>query len=696
MSSIHMLFWSAILWVVFCFPLRAQQNAPAFQSKWRQGDAWKVDVETYPRNPLGTKGMVAKGTLLPSSRYSILFQVSGTKDWFGKQAWRLDVIPSEDAPPEVLGKWTLLVDKQDGWPCGITKGEESFPIWFDSIGPIPVLSTAPFGLPLELVPDGKIAKMKAPGSSISLYRNLRKAGQAFVQEVVIVRADRDDVTIKQVAFDDEKWWREYERHYKGQLDLRARLTSDSVAAWKKHESSTNLLAKDASGVKSSVLQDDPRLHAKLSGTFSKPTVPELLASLEQATGVPMTCDMGNDADKPAFMSMSLNKSYAWAVMHRLEKSEIVNGRWEKTESGYRLVRTVTPGTSRVQIILLWVVGGAVVLSCLFAGAWYYRRRVRLRPQNQEGPAPPSSSVPRAGLTLIELLVVLGILALLIALLVPAIQRVRETASRTQCANNLKQIALAVHSYHDVERRIPFNQFGPFGGGPNSHAWSWLSRLLPYVDQGSLYQQGQIPIKTLVGSGVMDKQIAVFLCPSDNALAGPRRDAGNLTGVLVGQSNYKGVSGANWGDDILGNGGIRFQTNWRNPGTNGSFDGHSRGDGIFYRLDYARKLRLVQIQDGTSSTFMIGEDVPAIDQWCSWPYSNNANGTCAIPPNAKKSDGTDFPSWNWQNNESFRSKHPGGVQFAYADGTVHFIRNEIDLTVYRAMATINGSEAVPLP
>ena len=157
----------------------------------------------------------------------------------------------------------------------------------------------------------------------------------------------------------------------------------------------------------------------------------------------------------------------------------------------------------------------------------------------------------------------------------------------------------------------------------------------------------------------------------------------------------GVSGANWGDDLLGIG-ANIKTDWRNPGSNGSFDGHSRGDGIFYRMDFQRPLRLTQISDGTSNTFMIGEDVPALDIYSSWPYSNNATGTCAIPPNVRGPNGQPYPPSNWENGESFRSRHPGGVQFACADGSVRFISDGIALPVYRALATIRGGEAASVP
>jgi len=304
---------------------------------------------------------------------------------------------------------------------------------------------------------------------------------------------------------------------------------------------------------------------------------------------------------------------------------------------------------------------------------------------------------RRAFTLIELLVVLAILGVLIGLLVPALQQVRASANRLACASNLRQLALAVHAYHDAHRRIPYNQFlGPYGGGPDGTAWSWLARLLPYLDQQNLYTQGGLPTKTLRQSGIADQQLAVFLCPADpDSNAGPRTDALNLAGFAAGQTNYKGVSGANWGDDLQGDG-ARVPTDWRNGGSNGSFDGHSNGDGIFYRVDYLRRLRLEHIRDGTAATFLIGEDVPAVSQSCSWPYGNNATGTCAIPPNAKAPDGSAYPAWNWQNNESFRSHHPGGLHFACADASVHFLSDTIALPLYRALATIRGGEPVSLP
>jgi prepilin-type N-terminal cleavage/methylation domain-containing protein/prepilin-type processing-associated H-X9-DG protein len=311
---------------------------------------------------------------------------------------------------------------------------------------------------------------------------------------------------------------------------------------------------------------------------------------------------------------------------------------------------------------------------------------------------------RPAFTLLELLVVVAIIAVLVGLLVPAVQKVREAAARMSCQNNLKQIALAIQVFHDTEGRFPYSQYGtengfPYGAGPDSYAWSWLARLLPYLEETSLYNQAGIPNQRLFVNGMAAQEVRLFLCPSDTALGdGPRFDAGNLVGYPVGNTSYKGVSGANWGDDY-----DEFQqyrgpipTDWRNRGTNGSFDGLNQGDGIAYRRDLAHPLRMTDVWDGTSNTFLSGEDVPALNRWCSWPYANNAYGTCAIPPNVKRPGGGEYDPGDWANTWSFRSRHPGGLNFAYADGSVHFINDSISLIVYRGMATIRGGETAAIP
>src|SRR5438046_1045105 len=130
-------------------------------------------------------------------------------------------------------------------------------------------------------------------------------------------------------------------------------------------------------------------------------------------------------------------------------------------------------------------------------------------------SPPGLRLPRVnssarnghapGFTLIELLVVIAIIAILIALLVPAVQKVREAAARTQCVNNLKQLALAVHSYHDSNKRIPANainiaySWGTDQTYSGNQTWTWIARILPYIDQAPLANTYNIPAGTLGGA-----------------------------------------------------------------------------------------------------------------------------------------------------------------------------------------------------
>jgi prepilin-type N-terminal cleavage/methylation domain-containing protein/prepilin-type processing-associated H-X9-DG protein len=305
--------------------------------------------------------------------------------------------------------------------------------------------------------------------------------------------------------------------------------------------------------------------------------------------------------------------------------------------------------------------------------------------------------PRPGFTLIELLVVIGIIAVLIGLLVPAVQKVREAGNRISCRNNLKQIALAVHNFHNARGCFPRNGSRHVQGSGTcctDTSWSWLARLLPYLEQDNLYRQGGIDTASMKNNPVIAETIPTFFCPSDNALAQSpdttRADAQVWDNAPAGLSNYKGVSGSNWcwGD-------------YPYVGTNGNCDcfyqnGTGKGDGIFFRTDILFKLTMTQITDGTSNTFMIGEDIPALSPWCNWHYANHAVGTCAIPPNINLDGRYGLPpTWNWPNTYSFRSRHPGGLQFAFADGSVHFVRESIDLATYRALSTIQGGEPATL-
>jgi prepilin-type N-terminal cleavage/methylation domain-containing protein len=281
--------------------------------------------------------------------------------------------------------------------------------------------------------------------------------------------------------------------------------------------------------------------------------------------------------------------------------------------------------------------------------------------------PPVTRSARHGFTLIELLVVIAIITVLIGLLLPAVQKVREAAARMSCSNNLKQIGLAIHNYHDAERKIPVNRYGDYTaptafGGPyfTSSSWSFLAVLLPYLEQNNLYQAGNIAnsietakgvhpggaagTPTLANSSAISGVVPTYLCPSDQASSlgqfaestrYMRNPNGSYATILVGLTSYKGVLGSNW---IYG-----VYVNLSPPPTNGG-DGFWGANGVFTLDSWQHPLRLTDIKDGTSNTFFVGEDVfdqnaalsrnTTAGEGYAWAHPVEATATCAIPPMKK--------------------------------------------------------------
>lgn len=300
---------------------------------------------------------------------------------------------------------------------------------------------------------------------------------------------------------------------------------------------------------------------------------------------------------------------------------------------------------------------------------------------------------RRGFTLIELLVVIAIIAILIALLLPAVQQAREAARRTSCKNNLKQIGLAIHNYHDTYTVFPNANAGGMNFSTLSGA-SLFASILPYIEQaaGYNYYDFNLANSAPYNQEVSGQLIDVFWCPSAamrRQVPGCDQDSGRAPGtyaVNIGSVDYNQY----WS----------FIPGTPRPNLNGA---------IVYTDSVAGKTAMRDFTDGTTNTLLIGEtaynlpdylfsssadctDQPrySFTYWANpFPGSTACTTEYAFNPKDIAGDGVFDPNWT----RSFRSEHVGGVQFLLTDGSVHFISENIDKNVLDALATRNGGEVV---
>lgn len=323
----------------------------------------------------------------------------------------------------------------------------------------------------------------------------------------------------------------------------------------------------------------------------------------------------------------------------------------------------------------------------------------------------TGSQSRRGFTLIELLVVIAIIAILIGLLLPAVQKVRSAAARMECQNNLKQLGIAMHAYHDSYRKFPRNykQVG-------ANAWEALSLnyfLLPYVEQGNLYKMGQANITnwSWMYNNLMNTQLSVFICPS--ATQGPSRAigwggpgtnyawctgssvetvwAGSRFNGMVSYSEDRrmldvqdGLSNTVMAADILGGTGVGGSTG-KYP-----YDFFYVGNGLFNSVvnrDFPTQAE-IDLIGSTAKTAPIGVRTNNGGMW-AWYAAGHSTFNTAAPPN-----------WQWPNTGGdccpggahdwgygivpARSLHEGGVNLVLGDGSVRFISETIALSTWQLL------------
>lgn len=311
----------------------------------------------------------------------------------------------------------------------------------------------------------------------------------------------------------------------------------------------------------------------------------------------------------------------------------------------------------------------------------------------------SSGLFRA-FTLVELLVVITIIGILIALLLPAVQAAREAARRAQCVNNLKQIGLALHNYHNALRVLPYGSDWPWCWGGTWHAF-----ILPYIELQSLYNQFdfrkkmyEAPNKELVKTVV-----PIYLCPSDPISSRPVLTGRRLNSPLCDPPEASAVSytacmGPTHPDfcDFCPD---------RNPSaSNWCCQGYNLGSqsssgvwgassvGMFGR--FAKSFRFEDATDGLSNTIMAGETLPAHCIWNGAFRHNFPVSSTNIPINTMETDnGEERDYWR---TSGYKSKHPGGCNLLMGDGSVHFCSETIDFQVYNYLGTRAGGELARLP
>ena len=332
-----------------------------------------------------------------------------------------------------------------------------------------------------------------------------------------------------------------------------------------------------------------------------------------------------------------------------------------------------------------------------------------------GRRPSTRPACRRGFTLVELLVVIAIIALLMGLLLPAVQGARESARRVQCGNQLRQFALGLQAYHSSFDVLPSGIINRNRDNPQataSNAWqlvsgpdTWFAEILPRLEQQARYDQFDFSVRpgTPANVNLVAQPMAGVACPSDPR--GGQSVCDNRCAIFVSSSAERMLG--LWYAGSLGINPIMSRCEFCNPMTSvvGSdcCTGTDRGisgppTGMFAVA--ATPVRFAQVKDGTSNTILLGEALPHEDQHngaftTHYPVvATNIPLNTFVPDNQMPIAGAHWT--NYARASGIKSRHPGGAHVALADGSAHFVAESIEPVVLRALGTRAGGDAAALP
>lgn len=273
---------------------------------------------------------------------------------------------------------------------------------------------------------------------------------------------------------------------------------------------------------------------------------------------------------------------------------------------------------------------------------------------------------RRGFTLIELLVSISIIGILIALMLPAVQSARASAHRTACRNQLRQLGLALHNYHDSHNSFPAGSYVMGPSFPTQTGWGWGSMILPQIEQTPLYTQLDFNRGTAVGTNlpIISTTLPIFRCPTETA-----PDIIRITPLVhppldLASGNYVGSSGI---------------------------------------LSEMSNTKMRDITDGTSNTLLLGERLVQVGVNSTLPFTSAWCGHVAFVDEVEYRSvphlhASKFHMINSSESDPlcFGGRHAGGSHFVFADGSGRFLNQNMDADVFEALGTVNGNEAVSVP